>query len=108
MKQKFTKIKLLASLSCCLIIFGSCVTSCSSSNSNSTPEGLAKECCECYQEMRTLKNTDGRDRKLAECADLQMDNQRKLNELGIDNDWNAEQAKDARNRFENILDKCPN
>jgi hypothetical protein len=106
MKQKFTKVKLLESLSCCLLILGSCVTSCSSSNS--TPEGLAKECCECYQEMRTLKNPDGRDRKLAECADLQMDNQRKLYELGMDNDWNDEQVKDARNRFENILDKCFN
>ncbi len=105
MKLKIANSKLLIPLIGYLLILGNFLTSCSSSDS---PERLAKECCDCYQEMKSTKNVDARDRKLNECANLQMENQRRLQELGIANDWDETQVNDARNSFEAILDKCPN
>ena len=86
-----------------LILFcGIVIESCSSS----TPETLAKECCDCYKEQKSLNNTTARDRKLYECANLQTSNQMKLEQLGIDNNWTDKQVSDARNWFENVLNSC--
>jgi len=95
-----------------LFSFVSCTNS-SNSDSNSTisgsnpsPEGLAKECCDCYQEMKSIQNDSKRANKLDECMILTRTNLSKLNQLGIDNDWNSEQVKDAEKRFDAIYDKC--
>jgi hypothetical protein len=89
-----------------LIGLSSCTNSCS--RTKSSPEGLAKECCDCYQEMKSIQNDSKRANKLDECMRLTTINLSKLRQLGIDNDWNNEQVKDAEKRFDAIYDKCDN
>ena len=99
-----------------LMVSENCSTSTSSSNgspkdssaisSDFTPEGLAKECCDCYKEMKSYQNDTKRANKLDECMRLTQINLSKLNQLGIDNDWNNEKVKDAQERFDAIYDNC--
>ena len=106
MKKKLENILTILSFIGYSILLSLFVSSCSSPASS--PEVLAKECCDCYKEMESLKNTDGRERKLVECMDLQTNNQRQLHEICITNDLTEEQVKDMWKRFDNVLDNCPN
>lgn len=100
MRQKF--LKAIISLTMCIAIL--VLVSCS----NSTPEGLAKECCDCYKKVKSYKNDDRREEKLQECMTLTQTNLATLRQMGIDNDWSKEQVDDAQKRFDTIYSQCAN
>ena len=106
MRRNLEKSRFFACLTGSLLVLACYINSCSSINS--TPEGLAKECCDCYQEMKSIQNDSKRASKLDECMRLTTINLSKLRQLGMDNDWNNEQVRDAEKRFDAIYDKCDN
>ncbi len=104
MRQNFIRVMAPLIMLGFLIVQGSCINS--SSTLKSSPESLAKEYCDCMQELKTFQNVDKRDQKLNECMNLLRRNLSKLRQLGIDNDWNSEQVRDANKLFDNVLDNC--
>jgi hypothetical protein len=85
------------------IIFIGAILYITDSCSNPTPESLAKEICDCYKKAPSYAN---RNEKIGECIQLQLKNNERLKQMGIDKNWNYEQREDARNRFHAVLDKC--
>ncbi|MCG6189115.1 hypothetical protein [Maribellus maritimus] len=106
MRRNYTKVISTVLVTVIFLVIGGSVISCS--NSKITPESLAQECCDCYQEMKSIQNETKRYRKLDEYSTLVKTNLMKLQELGVKNDWNKEQVEDARKRFDDILKKCSN
>ena len=77
-----------------------------SSCSTKSPEELATECCDCWNEMRSYSNPTKQLNKVDECTVLVRKNSIALKELGVVHDWDATQVMKAEEKFNNIYKKC--
>lgn len=75
-------------------------------NVANNPEGLARECCNCWNKVKTTVNQTGKARKADECSALTMHNLSLLQEMGVEKDWNRQQVEAARNAFDVKYSKC--
>jgi len=104
MKQKFIKVIASLIITGALMVQGSCTNS--SSSSNSSPERMAKEVCDCYQKAKAYENDKRRIDEIVKCGDLMMAKLKTIENMGARNDWSNEKVKDAIKRFDEIVEEC--
>ena len=76
------------------------------SSGDETPAELAKQCCNCWSEVKTAVNPTGQARKADACSALTMQKLAELQEMGVTNDWNRQQVETARSAFDAEYKKC--
>lgn len=92
------------SLTILTLVFAGCGTN--SETPEELPKELAKEACDCWQEMRTLQNSTAKARKLDECFGVTQRALSELREIGVRKDWTNEQVHQAEREFDSIYDAC--
>ena len=76
------------------------------SSGDETPIELAKQCCNCWREVKMTVNPTGQARKADACSALTMQKLAELQEMGVTNDWTRQQVETARNAFDAEYKKC--
>lgn len=74
--------------------------------SKPTPEQLAKQSCDCYNEAKIKKNPSNQIKAIENCNHQLHYNLSVLDDIGKNNDWTPEQVHEARKRFDEVYNKC--
>lgn len=77
-------------------------TSCSST----TPEQLAKDACDCFQDAKKINNSDSQIEKIQKCYGVFSDKMNTLRQIEKNEDMTDIQVQAFEKRFDNVYDKC--
>lgn len=71
-----------------------------------SPEQLAKETCDCFQDAQAKKNAENAIEASDMCSGIAQMNMRRLREIEQEQDMTEEQVKTFEDRFYNVYNKC--